>query len=275
MLSACERQAPTSAASSGCAASQAATASLRSAGNSPSTKACNSSSVTGESRSIMGSPSSLFHAAKRRALAVEIVFDLYARTRQTRHHGTDRHALYFRDFAIAEAFQHHQQQGMALVLDQRGERAFDVAAARFRTGQVRSVVVLDRQQHRPPRQRAPPVAVEIGEDRVQPAAHVAAMEQMLRAQRPHQRVLNQIVGDVGIPRQRAGIPPQRRDRRLNVLPERGQACPLLEPHTELGTESTISDLRRRQLLEKTPQSRSYSRKRIELTKKADRSSRFA
>src|ERR1035437_237665 len=162
MLSACERQALTCAASSGWPASQAATASLRSAGNSPSTKACSSSSVTGESRSIMGSPFLSFYAAKRRAPAVKIVFDLYARTRQTRHHGTDRHPLHFRDFAVAEALQYHQQQGIALVLHQRGKRAFDVAAARFRPAPVRCVVILERQQHRPPRQRAQPVAVEIG-----------------------------------------------------------------------------------------------------------------
>src|SRR5450759_876761 len=129
MLSACARQPATSAASSGCAASQAVTASWRSAGTSPSTKACSSSSVTGESRSIMFSPSLSFHAAQRRAPAVEKSFDLDTGTRQTRHHGTDRYALHLRDFAVGEAFQHHQQQGVALVLHQSRQRAFDVAAA--------------------------------------------------------------------------------------------------------------------------------------------------
>ena len=48
----------------------------------------------------MGSPFFSFHAAQRRAPAVEISFDLYARTRQTRHDGTDRNALHLGNFAL-------------------------------------------------------------------------------------------------------------------------------------------------------------------------------
>src|ERR1019366_5065756 len=118
MLSACARQAATSAACSGCADSHAATASCLSAGNSPSTKACNSSSVTGESRSIMVSTSLSFHAAQRRALAVEKTFNLDTCARQSRHHGADRYTLHLRDFAVGKSFQNHQQQGVALVLHQ-------------------------------------------------------------------------------------------------------------------------------------------------------------
>jgi len=65
----------------------------------------------------MGSPSFSFHAAQRWAPAVEIGFDLYARTRQTRHDGTDRHALHLGDFAVAQPLEHHEQQGVALVFN--------------------------------------------------------------------------------------------------------------------------------------------------------------
>ena len=75
-------------------------------------------------------------------------------------------------------------------------------------------------QRRPPRQRAQAVSVEIGQDRVEPASNVAAMKQMLGAQRPHQRVLHQIVGGFGVARQRPRIAPQRRNRRLDILVKR-------------------------------------------------------
>src|SRR5262245_65152105 len=92
----------------------------------------------GELRSIIGSPSlSSFHAAQRRARAVEIIFDLYACTRQTRHHSANRHALHLSNFAIAKTFQYHQEQGIALVINQRRERTFDIAPARFGSGKVR------------------------------------------------------------------------------------------------------------------------------------------
>src|SRR5947207_14892974 len=117
MMSACARQAATKAASSGCVASQAFTASCRSTGNSPSTKACNSSGVTGVLSTVIVSPFS-FHAAQRRALAVEIGFDLGARPREPRHHRSDRNGLYFGHFAIRKSLQHHEQQRMALILDQ-------------------------------------------------------------------------------------------------------------------------------------------------------------
>ena len=93
-------------------------------------------------------------------------------------------------------------------------------AAGLRPRRVRRVVVLDRRQRRPPRQRAQPVAIEIGQDRVEPAPDVAAVKQMLGAQRPHQRVLHEIVGGLGVARQRARIAAQRRYRRLDVLVKR-------------------------------------------------------
>ena len=82
---------------------------------------------------------------------------------------------------------------------------------------VRRVVVLDRRQRRTARERAQAVAVEIGQDRVEPAPDIAAVKQMLGAQRAHQRVLHQIVGRLGVARQRARVAAQRRDRRLNAL----------------------------------------------------------
>jgi hypothetical protein len=42
---------------------------------------------------------------------------------------------------------------------------------------------------------------------------------MLRSQRAHQRVLYQIVGNLGVARERARITTQRRDRRLDALPK--------------------------------------------------------
>src|SRR5262245_7786967 len=125
---------------------------MRSAGSSPSISACSSSSVTGASRSIMGSPSFSFYAAQRRAPAVEIGFDLYARARQTGHDGTDRNALHLGDLAVAQSLEHHEQQGVTLIFDKCCKRAFNVAPARFRTGKVRGVVILNRRQHGPPGQ---------------------------------------------------------------------------------------------------------------------------
>lgn len=58
------------------------------------------------------------------------------------------------------------------------------------------------------RQRAPPVLVEVGQDRIEPAPDVAAMNSFSRAQRAHQRVLHQVVGNIGIARQRLRIAAQ-------------------------------------------------------------------
>ena len=96
------------------------------------------------------------------------------------------------------------------------ERALDVAAAGFGAGRSGCVVVLDWRQRRAPRQRAQAVAVEVGQDRVEPAPHLAAVKQMLGAQRPDQRVLHQVVGDLGVARQRPRIAAQRRNGRLDI-----------------------------------------------------------
>jgi hypothetical protein len=69
----------------------------------------------------------LFDTAERRALPVEIGLDLHAGARESRHHGSDRHALHFGDLAVGEAFEHDQKQGRALILDQRRERPLDIA----------------------------------------------------------------------------------------------------------------------------------------------------
>ena len=50
----------------------------------------------------------LFHAPQRPALAVEISLDLRTRTRETRHHRSDRHALHFGHLAITQALKHNQ-----------------------------------------------------------------------------------------------------------------------------------------------------------------------
>jgi hypothetical protein len=74
-----------------------------------------------------------------------------------------------------------------------------------------------------PRQRAAAVAVQIGQNGVEPAPDIAAEKQPLRAQRPHQRVLHQVVGDVGIARQRPCVAAQRRDHGFDVIAKRGHA----------------------------------------------------
>ena len=81
---------------------------------------------------------------------------------------------------------------------------------------------LDRRMHRAARERAQPVAIEIGQDRIEPTAYVAAVKQVLRTQGAHQRVLHQVVGDVGIAGERARVTAQCRDRRLDVLPKSAQ-----------------------------------------------------
>jgi hypothetical protein len=177
----------------------------------------------------MERPFVVLDAAKRRALAVEIGFDLRARTCQTRHHGTDWNALHLGHLAVSQAFEHDQEKRGALFVDQHCERALDVAAAGFRTRHVGRVVILDRRQRRPPRQRTQAVAVEIGENGIKPAAHVAAMKQMLGAKRPHQRILYKVVGCLHFVRERARVSAQRRDRCLNVLMEGAQSGLLRSP----------------------------------------------
>jgi hypothetical protein len=39
--------------------------------------------------------------------------------------------------------------------------------------------------------------------------------------------LHKVIGNFGIPRQRPGITAQGRDRRFDILPERGQSAPLM------------------------------------------------
>ena len=66
-------------------------------------------------------------------------------------------------------------------------------------------------------ERAQTVAIEVGQDRIQPTPDIAAMEQVFGAQRAHQRVLHKIVGDLGIARERPRIASQRRNRYLDAL----------------------------------------------------------
>jgi hypothetical protein len=48
------------------------------------------------------------------------------------------------------------------------------------------------------------------------------MKQMFRPQRPHQRVLNEIVSELGVAGERPRIASQRRDRSFDSLPESDQ-----------------------------------------------------
>src|SRR5262249_8642923 len=80
----------------------------------------------------------------------------------------------------------------------------------------------DRLQRRTPRQRAQPVALEIGQNRIEPAANAATVKLMLRPQRPHQRVLHEIVGKLAITRERTRITAPSRQHGLDRLPEPAQ-----------------------------------------------------
>jgi hypothetical protein len=56
-----------------------------------------------------------FDTAERRTLAIKKRFDLRAGSRQTRHHGADRHALNLCDLTIGKALQHNKQQRRPLI----------------------------------------------------------------------------------------------------------------------------------------------------------------
>ena len=106
-------------------------------------------------------------------------------------------------------------------------------AKRFRDAQAADLdrKGADRRQRRAARERAKAVAVKVRQYRVHPAAHVAAVEQVLGAQRAHQRVLHQIVGDVGVAGERARVATQRGDCRLDILAETGDSLcyPVVRP----------------------------------------------
>ena len=123
------------------------------------------------------------------------------------------------DLAVAQPFQHHQQQHRALLFHQRRQRARDVAALGLGAAGV-GIVVEQRHELRASCQRSPPVLVQIGQDGVEPAPDVAAEKQFFRAQRAHQRVLHQIVGDVGVARQRPRVAAQRRYHGFDTLAKR-------------------------------------------------------
>ena len=52
------------------------------------------------------------------------------------------------------------------------------------------------------------------------------MKQMFGPQRPHQRILNEIVGELGIAGERARIAPQGRNGRFDPLSETAHGSPL-------------------------------------------------
>src|SRR5580700_11310106 len=150
--------------------------------------------------------------------------------RSPRHYCSDRHALHLGNLAIGEPLKHDEEERRALILGEIVQRAGNIAAAGVRT-RHRRVAVLDRRQDRPARQRTQPVAIEIGQDRVKPCPHVSIVKQMLGTQRPHQRVLDDIVGGFAVAGQRPRIPPQRRNRGLDPLPkftQRLAPCPMPE-----------------------------------------------
>jgi len=80
------------------------------------------------------------------------------------------------------------------------------------------IVLQERHELRPPRQRSPPVLVEIGQDGVEPAPEVTAEKTAVSERSaPHQRILHQIVGDIGVARERARIAAQRWDHVFDTL----------------------------------------------------------
>ena len=163
------------AAASGCVASQASTAPRRSAGQFAVHVGVELVFCHNGSRSIIDFLSLSFHAAQRRALAVQIRSDLHAGAREPRHHRADRHALHLGDLAIGQTLQ-ARQAAAPRAAPRRDRRA---------RGQCRGRPIPDRpsqqslsligSQHRTPRQAPQPVAIEIGQDGVEPCPNVAAV----------------------------------------------------------------------------------------------------
>jgi hypothetical protein len=62
--------------------------------------------------------------------------------------------LHLGDFAVAQSFQHDEQERRALILHQGRECPLDVACARFRSARAGRIFFLDRGERRPARKRA-------------------------------------------------------------------------------------------------------------------------
>ncbi len=171
---------------------------------------------------------------------------------EARHHGADRHALDVGDLAIAQVLPASPaaapSAGLPPAWPARGRCRGLPPRSRWRRDCCRAAAEL-----RPPGQRPPPVLVEVGQDGVEPAPDVASQKQPFRAQCPHQRVLDQIVGDVGIARQRARIPAQRRNHGFDTAAKRGHRRPIV------GSVRPASDIRNPNALPNlTPECRDYS-----------------
>ena len=86
------------------------------------------------------------------------------------------------DFAVRKALEHDEKERCPLLLDQRGKRALYVARTGLGLRRVGRVVFFERHNGRAARQCPQPIAVEIGQNGVEPTAHIAAVKQMLGSQ---------------------------------------------------------------------------------------------
>jgi hypothetical protein len=140
---------------------------------------------------------------------------LFAGARQARHDRAHRHVQYLGGFLIGQVLHAHQQQDFPLLGGQGLQAAVQVAhlqavglgGAHRRVGQfARGGLV------RPPAAGAHPVDEMVVHDAEHPGAQLPApLPARIAAPCALERVLDQVVGPVGVARQPTGIAPQAGD----------------------------------------------------------------
>src|SRR5205814_4104137 len=79
------------------------------------------------------------------------------------------------------------------------------------------ITILDWRQHRAPRQSSKPITIKVGQDGVEPSAHISAMKQVLGTERAYERVLHDIVRRLGIAGEGACIRSEEHTSELQSL----------------------------------------------------------
>ena len=150
-----------------------------------------------------------------------------ARAAHARHHGADRRAHDLGRLGVAELLDAHQQQCLALLGRQAGQRAqqvqaqADVGAGVAAVGVLRALHLVGV-DHRQAGVAPATIEVRVVRDRQQPHRHVARAVELLPARQcPLQRQLRQVVGHRAVQPQRTRIAAQARDRVEQVAPEGG------------------------------------------------------
>jgi hypothetical protein len=105
---------------------------------------------------------------------------------------------------------------LALLGRKQPEPARNVACRAVASRRAWGLDFLDHRKHRPPRESAPAVAVEIEQNGKQPCPEVAAVKEMLAPKGAHERVLDEIIGDLSVAGERAGEAPKRGNQGLEA-----------------------------------------------------------